>query len=454
MCRTKCKRTLQAFSTAIFLLLMAFGSAQAAGFALMEQSVKGIGNAFSGSAASAEDATTVFWNPASMVLLQGQQISTGVHVIKTSFEFENSGSTHALQTLSGEGLTGANGGNAGTWNFVPNLYYVHKLSNKMAAGLGINVPFGLTTDWDAGWVGRYYALKSSILTTNINPSIAYAVNDHLSIGAGVSAMYMTAEFSQAVDFGTIFVAAGGDPQRDDGKVTLDADDWGYGYNLGLLYQFNDRSRVGLSYRSQVEQKMTGDASYSYGENAAKVEAMIAAGAPLFFQTGGASSTVTLPDSATLSFFHQLTPDLALLADIGWMGWSTLNELRIISDSGQPDSVTTLNWEDAWRFAAGATYKFNDKVALRCGVMYDQTPIPSAEVRTPRLPDQDRLWTNLGVSYLLKDGMSFDLGYSHLFMLGTGAINQTAEGENATRGGLIGEFDNTGNIMSAQFNYNW
>lgn len=436
----------------LILVLAASTATMAAGFALREQSVKALGNAFAGGAASAEDATTVFYNPAGMTLLEGQQISSGLHIIKTSFEFSNNGSTHALQPITGEGLTGDNGGNAGTWNFVPNFYYVNKLNESWAVGLGINVPFGLTTDWDEGWVGRYYAIKSSIMTLNINPSVAYEVNDHLSVGAGVSAMYMHGEFSQAIDFGTIFNLLGGNPQRDDGKVTLDADDWGYGYNLGVLYRFNDATRVGLSYRSKVDQDLTGDASYSYSS---KVAGMIAAGpVPTWFQNGGAGSSVTLPASSSLSVYHQLNEKIALMADVGWTGWSDLPELRITFDSGQDDSVTTLKWDDAWSFAAGATYGYSDKISLRCGAMYDQTPIPSAEVRTPRLPDQDRLWTNLGLSYLLNEKLSLDFGYSHLFMLGNGDINQDATGENATRGGLTGEFDNTGNIFSAQVNYNW
>jgi long-chain fatty acid transport protein len=436
----------------VALLSLTFGPVYGAGFALMEQSVKGLGNAFSGGAASAEDATVVNYNPAGMIMLEGQQVSTGVHVIKTSFEFSNNGSTHALQPITGEGLTGDNGGNGGTWNFVPNFYYVNRLNEDWAVGLGIHVPFGLTTNWDEGWVGRYYAVKSSIMTLNFNPSVAYKVNEHLSVGVGVSAMYMQGEFSQAVDFGTIFNVLGGNPQRDDGKVTLNADDWGYGYNLGLLYRFNDRTRIGLSYRSKVDQDLSGDADFSYD---AKVAAWIAASpVPTWFQDGGAGASVTLPASASLSIYHQATDKLALMADVGWTGWSDLPELRITFDSGQDDSVTTLNWDDAWQFGIGASYKVDNKLTLRCGTMYDQTPIPSAKYRTPRLPDQDRLWTNVGASYAMNERMSFDFAYAHLFMMGNGDINQEATGENATRGGLKGEFDNTGNILSAQLNYSW
>jgi len=442
--RTSC------FLVALFSLTI--GTVHGAGFALMEQSVKGMGNAFAGGAAAAEDASTVYWNPAGMSLLKGSQVNTGLHLIKTSFEFENQGSTHALQPITGQGLTGDNGGNGGSWNLVPNLYAVTNLDNGWAFGLGINVPFGLTTNWDSGWVGRYYTLKSAIMTININPSVSYAVNDHLSIGAGVSAMYMDAELSQAIDFGTIFNLLGGLPQRDDGTVNLKANDWGFGYNLGLLYRFNEATRIGLSYRSEVEQKLSGDADFTYS---AKVTGMIAASpVSTWFQDGSAHADVTLPAMASLSLYHRVNPKLALMADVSWTGWSALDELRIKFASGQDDSVTTLKWDDAWRFGVGGTYNLTERFALRCGVMYDQTPIPSAKFRTPRLPDQDRLWTNLGGSYIMNDAWSFDLAYAHLFMLGNGDIDQDATGENATRGGLKGEFDNTGNIISAQVNYRW
>ena len=415
----------------VALLSLTFGTVYGAGFALMEQSVKGLGNAFAGGAAAAEDATTVYWNPAGMSLLEGQQVSAGLHLIKTSFEFENKGSTHALQPITGQGLTGDNGGNGGGWNFVPNMYAVTSLDNGWAFGLGINVPFGLTTDWDSGWVGRYYALKSAIMTTNINPSVSYEVNEHLSVGAGVSAMYMDAELSQAIDFGTIFNLLGGSPQREDGKVILKANDWGFGCNFGFLYRFNEATRIGASYRSQVKQKLTGDADFSYS---AHVAGMIAASpASTWFQDGGANADVTLPDMASLSLYHRVNPKLALMADIGWTGWSTMQELRIKFDSGQDDSVATLKWQDAWRFGVGATYSVNNKLDLRGGVMYDQSPVSGATYRTPRLPDQDRLWTNIGGSYAMNEKWSFDVAYAHLFMLGDADIDTAPVGENATRG---------------------
>jgi long-chain fatty acid transport protein len=436
----------------VMALFLSTGNLHAAGFALMEQSVKGLGSAFAGGAAAAEDASTLFYNPAGMVLLKGQQAAVGLHIIKTSFRFTNEGSTHVLTPLTGEGLTGNNGGDAGTWNAVPNAYYTANLGNGWAVGLGIDVPFGLTTDYDAGWVGRYHALKSSIITTNINPSVAYAVTDKLSLGLGLDAMYMDGEFSSAIDFGTILAAAGGTPQRDDGRLVLNANDWGYGHNAGLLYQFTSDTRIGLTYRSKVKQKLNGSATFTVP---AKIQAILAALGSGAFVNGQAGADVTLPDMASLALYQRVSPQLALLADIGWTHWATLQELRIqFANSEQPDAVTTLSWKNAWQFAVGAVYTVKPQWDLRCGARYDQTPIPDAEHRTPRLPDQDRLWTSVGTSYRFTEALAADLSYTHLFMLGGSNVDMEPTGENATRGGLKGSFDNEGNITSVQVSYAW
>ncbi len=188
---------------------------------------------------------------------------------------------------------------------------------------------------------------------------------------------------------------------------------------------------------------------------AKAQAILAGLGSGAFRDGDASAEITLPDMASLSLYHRICPQLALMADVSWTHWSTLDELRIQFDNPeQPDSITTLKWEDAWRFGLGATYTPVPVWDIRLGAMYDQTPIPNAERRTPRLPDQDRLWTAIGTSYRFTDAFSADLAYAHLFMLGNAKVDMEPVGENATRGGLKGSYDNTGNIVSAQANYKW
>ncbi len=178
---------------AVILLFVSAGSAFAAGFALVEQSMSGLGNAYAGGAAGAEDASTIFYNPAGMTRLNGQQLIVGTHVVMPSVKFHNEGSTH----VTGLPLSGGNGGDGGVTKPVPNLYYSRKVSDKFSVGMGINAPFGLATDYDKNWVGRYHAVESDVLTVNINPSIAYKITDNLSFGAGFNVQYMKAKLSNA-----------------------------------------------------------------------------------------------------------------------------------------------------------------------------------------------------------------------------------------------------------------
>lgn len=215
----------------ICAFLASQGSAAAAGYAIVEQSVAGLGNAYAGGAAAAEDASTLFYNPAGLTRLPRAQFSAGLHGIFPSARFQNRGSTD----LTGGTLSGGEGGDAGRALAVPNLYVSQPLSRGVHLGLGLFSPFGLSTRYHAGWVGRYYALKSDLVSLNINPALACAVTDRLSVGVGINAQYLKAELSNAIDFGAIFGllgVAGMAPQQQDGLVTLKGDSWSWGYNLG------------------------------------------------------------------------------------------------------------------------------------------------------------------------------------------------------------------------------
>lgn len=215
-------------------------SALASGFAILEQSVRGLGNAFSGSAA-AEDASTIFFNPAGLTRLSGKSVVGAGFYIFPSALFSNSGST----IITGTPLTGDNGGNGGESVFVPNLYTAWDISDRLKFGLGINSPFGLKTEYNEDWVGRYYAVNSKLTTININPTLAAKLTPNLSVGAGINLQYAKAELSNAIDFGLIGFSnrLRTRPQATDGFVELDGDDWSWGYNLGLLYELNQRSRL-------------------------------------------------------------------------------------------------------------------------------------------------------------------------------------------------------------------
>lgn len=348
-------------------------AAQASGFSLIESNADGQGSAYAGSAAVAENASTLFFNPAGMTRLPGRQLVASLHAIDVSVRFDD-----------GNPAT-ADGGDAGGLSLVPNLYYAMPITASLWFGLGINVPFGLKTEYDPNWVGKVQGIKSEMKTVNINPAVAWRLNDKLSLGLGLNAMYIEAEL-------TSFVGA-------PGTLTIRGDDWGYGYNAGLLYEVDGNTRLGLSYRSRVKQHLTGDITFS--------------NMPTL--NSGGSADIRLPDTWTLSLYHRLSPRWALLADIARTGWSSFQELRVVRANGITLAATPENWKDTTRYSLGLHYQLAATTRLRMGVGYDETPVPDAQHRTVRIPDNDRLWLAAGVGLRLNDHDSLDFALSHLFV---------------------------------------
>ena len=429
-------------------LAAAAGSASAAGFAISEQSVKGLGNAYAGGAAAAEDGSTIYFNPAGMSRLRGTQIDFGGQVIMPSTHFSN-GSSNLGGALSAFPLTGNDGGDGGVTAFVPNIYVTHSLNRRVTLGLGVNAPFGLVTDYNAGWIGRYHALRSDLRTVNLNPSISFKVNKYVSVGAGFSAMHTHVNLTNALDFSSVClglqqqgkVAAGtcsalglGTPANPatDGFSKLEGDSWGFGYNVGILLQPRPDTRVGVSYRSRVLQNLKGTAYFQVP--AAAVPVALASHA--FSQTGG-SASLDLPDSLSVSALHQITPAWAVMADVTWTNWSRFQQLVVRFDNpAQPPNITPEHWRDTMRYSLGATWSpVGRPYTLRTGIAWDETPVPSAALRTPRIPDQNRFWLAFGGSYRLSNALSVDASYAHLFVNDTGINNAEI---------------NTGHVLSGQF----
>lgn len=452
------QRTRAGIAGTAALIVLVATPARAAFFQLVENSPAGLGNAFAGGAAIAEDASTVWYNPAGLTRLPGTQLVVGGHFIKPSLEFSGS-----ARTVLGTPISGSDGGDAGESAFVPNLYLSHQYANGISTGIGINAPFGLATDYKNDWVGRYHADRSEILTININPAIAYKVNDAFSVGAGLNWQKLDAELSQAVDFATICtVSAGGafsgacgagagflpGSGTNDGKAKVTADDSAWGYNVGVLWQFQPDTRVGLHYRSKLDYDLEGDFNINVPSN---VPALLVG---TTFVDSDAESEVTLPATLSLSAFTQLTPVWAIMADVTRTYWSDLPELRIefSGSTTQPDSVVILDLEDVNRYSAGVVYRPRGAWVYRAGVALDKTPTPNATVRTPRLPDEDRRWISLGAGYKASDRLSFDLAYTFI-KVEDAKINKTAtlngDEDNRFRGNLVGEFEADTHILSAQ-----
>jgi long-chain fatty acid transport protein len=400
------KKSMVSWSVAAALVAMS-GSAAASGFALIEQSASGLGNAFAGGAANAEDASTVFFNPAGMSRLSGKQVVVAGHAITPSAKF------------SGTGATGNNnmGGDAGGTAFVPNAYFTMELKPELKFGLGLNAPFGLQTSYDPAWTGAHQAIKSSIKTINVNPSMSYQVNEALSVGVGVNYQHITGELSENKG-GALGVAV------------IQGTDNAWGYNFGALYNLDSTTRIGMAYRSAMSYKLKGTVTTS-----------------LPFANGPVSLDIKLPDSFSMSAFHQYSDKWDVMADVTLTGWSTFKQVKIIDGTGATISNTPENWKDTVRVSLGVSHHYNDKWTARTGVAYDQAPVSDA-FRTARIPDNNRYWIALGGQYKVSAAGAIDFGYAHLFVKDS-SINSPNPAP-----ALVGTYKNSVDILSAQYTHSF
>jgi len=406
--------------------------AHAAGFQLIEQNASGMGNAYAGSAAIADNASTVFFNPAGITQLPGLNVSTGLSLIRPSFKFSDHGSTApaAFPTALGSNTGGDAGG---SWSAVPNMYLSYQVRDNWFLGLGVGAPFGLASEYDGEWLGRYQARRFEIKTININPTVAYKASDRVSIGVGINWQRIEADYRRAVQPHPV-------PGNPDLFAHLKLKDDAWGWNIGLLYQVTDDTRLGLSYRSRIKYKA--DGSLTINNDGLVIPNTL----PAVVAALPANAAVELPDTAILSVLHDLTPRWTLLADVSWTGWSSIPSLDIYSNGVLSDKLD-LRWRDTWRFALGANYRLNDQWTLKSGLAYDQSPIDSAQYRPASLPDNNRKWLSLGAQYRFDENTTIDVGYAHLFISKAPVANNTSA---SNKGTLRGEFKSNANLFGVQF----
>lgn len=468
-------RTIRSFRSAVATALVAVAVQQAhgAGFAIIEHGAQGMGNAFAGGGAVAEDASTVWFNPASITRLESQ-VQTSGHLILPTFDFTDRGSFQTSTTgatsvlLPGASTTASGDRDA----LVPNLYYIRSINDRLSFGLGVNAPFGLVTDYGGDWKGRYQTIRSEIININVNPAFAFKVNNRLSVGAGISVNYIDAKFTQALDvtaaclsgaapFGAAVVAGcqgfdatdptfGAGKGGNDGFLRQEADDLSFGFNLGLMYEFDENTRVSMAYRSQVNHVLDGDAEFTLPATIHNTVAAVEAGVRGNFANSNLTVGASLPDTFSLSVYHRFHPRVAVMADATLTGWSSIPELRFVYDNPGTLGGTAaeeLNWKNSWRLGLGFSYYHNDRLTLRTGAAYDQAPVSDPTNRTPRLPDNDRVWFSVGASYRVLDRLSADIGYAHLFIDDTRIFRSGASGSV-----IDGVYESDVDIFSVQVNY--
>lgn len=401
---------------------------QAAGFQLAESSATGLGRAFAGEAAMADNPAVQGRNPAMLSYLEGRQISAGAIYVMPEVDAMGRVSLTSLSdkqpfsvTMNADALDVAD--NAA----VPNFYYSNQLNDSWTWGLALNSNYGLSTELPAAHAASIFGNKTAITTVELNTNIAYRIDERFTVGAGLRGVYGDGEIGASVPGWIEGVRAiPGLPAEVTSRLPaagtelkhLEGDDFGYGWQVGASWQINANHRLGIAYHSHVELDLDGQArGLVYTGGTAEVEGYL----PL-----------ELPAFAELASYHQLTDNWAMHASINWTDWSVFNKLVAYFPGEQKpvgglesDLVKEENFKDNWRFALGTSYQLNNAWLLRAGVALDKTAVDD-EYRTITIPDTDRLWFSVGAGYAPSKNLTVDLGLTYIRAHGDAPINETQE----------------------------
>jgi long-chain fatty acid transport protein len=410
------------------------GEALAAGFQLREQSTDYIGNAFAGSAAQASSPATIWYNPAGMTLLHGHQIAGSLTWIAPQARFTGTG-------RSALGLpTPANtGGDAIDDAAVGATFAMYDWSKDLKFGVAVVSPFGLRSNYLGDWAGKYFGNASAVTTINVNPNVAYRISPNLSVGFGLSAEWFEADLSGSVDQMAICFAnpaLPGCPTAADGLLRVKGDNIGIGFNAGLMWEFSPQTRIGLAYRSEIHHDLKGDVT------------TIGMPAALYRPSGPIHAGFTSPPTATASFYHEFDDKWAVVGDVQWTGWSRFKDLNVYYDAnGSLVTGTHEGWRDTWFFALGANYKWKPGHTIRVGAAYDMGAVTEASLRTPRIPDTDRVWLSAGYTWDFDEHLRMSFGYAHIFAK-KADVALTGVGLSS----LTGSYDGSVDLFSTSFTY--
>lgn len=489
----------------ITLLILAGASSQvfASGYHFGTQSVTAQSTA-NAAGAEAADATTLFTNPAGLAHLDSSQITGSITAVAPHIEYSNAKATHIGTERLPTGAVEVSGSDSGkiTKNIVPapHVYGAYKLSDNATFGLGVYVPFASETEYKQDSKLRYNLNKLGLQTIAIEPAIAFKANENHAFGAGVVVQHSQAKLRKYADWGTAgalsaanaaataraqFAAAqtSGDATaiatagqalqaagaayqaavprigQVEGYANVKGDDWAVGYHLGYMYDFNDKGRVGINYRSKVKHNLQGDAQWHAGNEttAAMLPAFRAAG---YAANENASVEIVMPESVSLQGMYRANDKVNLFGDVTWTRHSRFNKAELKFENkknGTRDTTTiTPNWRDTYRVAVGGSYQHSEPLQLRAGVAFDQSPVRSAEYRMNTLPDGNRIWFSLGGKYRFNKQHEMDLAYSHIHINDTSFKSTAADLTDLksvdTKGAASANFKNYANIVGVQYTY--
>lgn len=420
----------------------AVSTAYAAGFQLTEQSSLGLGRAYAGAGIVGDDLSAVHYNPAGMTLLEGTRFQAGGTWIALNADYNGKDGDSENGRLKGQ--------------MIPAGYVTHQVNDKIWLGFAMTVPFGMGTEYDRTWSQSQRGTNAKIYTFDMNPNIAWKVNDFLSVGAGVSVQYAKAELGMGLK-GDIPML--GNQYLGHGKV--EADSWDWGFNLGIMISPTDKLRFGLAYRSAIEHEADGTTKLSGMNTRIPQVGPILGG--LEGQTFGMSTTLKTPDTVMLTGTWEATDQLRLSGLIRWANWSNFDELNIenevpgavLAEAGSLGSkLTNLDvvndWQDTWLFSVGADYKINSAFTIRGGIAYETSPIDDQSTRMAVIPDTDRVWLSLGASWHATKDLQFDVGATYLMGVGDTDLYSATKEDGGTK---VGKYDSLdAYLIGAQMQY--
>ncbi|WP_139411736.1 outer membrane protein transport protein [Aeromonas veronii] len=411
-------------------IALATGQVYAAAFQLNEHSASGLGRAYAGEAAIADNASVLARNPAAMTTFDKMAVSVSGTYIKPDVDVDGAvyAGANKMAPASESGIAPA--------AFVPASYFIQPLNDQWAWGIGIFSNYGLSTEYSKTFPAGAGAGDTELMTFNINPNIAYRVNEHFSVGAGINAVYGAAELNRYAGLlGPLNPPSQGGPLPTDTRLAhLKGDTWGFGWNVGTLYEVNENHRFALTYRSQVDMSFDGDFQGASSRN----------------RTVDGNLKLDLPAQAEFAGYHRLSPQFAVHYSVNWTDWSAFQELKATSSqcAGGVCLQKDEKFKDSTRYSIGGTWYINPAWEARMGFAYDNTPI-EADYRSLSIPDSDRIWYSAGATYHINTDMSVDFGMAYL----DGKEVDVNEGLRSHSDSLRWKGTSHGNafLASAQFN---
>ncbi|MCP1660061.1 long-chain fatty acid transport protein [Neisseria perflava] len=449
-------------------------SVLASGYHFGAQSV-GSQSTSNASTAEASDASTIFYNPAGLTHLEKSEITVGANIVAPSLKYKNASATYYNSTTAAPGAT--SGTLADGLTLAPHVYGAYKLNDKVTLGFGAYVPYGSETEYDTDSVLRYNLNKTTLKTFAFEPVVAYKFNEHHSFAVGAIAQYTTAELRKYSDWGTAnrnyggsgydasaaaCAQAGAAANCWDGHAVAKGHDWGFGYQLAWMWDINERSRIGMNYRSKIEHKLKGTADWTADGTLAQAYYSSLITGRGYVPNEKVSLNIMTPESFSVQGMYKATPKWNLFGDITWTRHSRFNTVELIFENtknvanGQSNkTVMKPNWKNTYKFAVGASYQYSDPLQLRFGVAYDQSPVRDSVMRLSTLPDNDRIWFSFGAKYDINRKHTLRGAYSYIHIKSSSVANSdNSQGGTTVDSGVLAkaDFKSHAQIFGLQYTY--